>query len=275
MNNGVPEDIVITGEMFHDFPNNDPPGVWVVYYNSMPILGSGPAVNQFGSSGGLYYLKTDTYYVSSLLFIKTTLKEIDPVYIPEIPVEKLPEIPAEKLPEIPAEKLPEIPAEKLPEIPAEKLPSSLFSKIPRPRTFEGSFDKVTEGRDTFRYNNQDYYKFSGFSPRREDVISFSGTRASGLVFSSIREGENCCIYGLFIVVYRAGQCRITESGITFSFNAPSAGIYAIYTSDNNNMTAGIYNFTYKTMDYVIQSSTTLKRYYLDVDDSGTLTATEV
>ena len=282
MNNGVPEDIVITDETFNDFSSNIP-GVWVAVYNNVPILGSGPADDRIGSSGGLYYLKTDTYYVSSSSLIKTTLKKIDLVYIPEIPAEKLPEIPAEKLPKIPAEKLPEIhaeklpeiPAEKLPEIPAEKLPSSLFSKIPRPRTFEGSFDKVTEGRDTFRYNNQDYYKFSGFSPRREDVISFSGTRASGLVFSSIREGENCCRYGLFIVVYRAGQCRITESGITFSFNAPSAGIYAIYTSDNNNMTAGTYNFTYKTMDYVIQSSTTFKRYYLDVDNSGTLRAIEV
>lgn len=98
MNNGVPEDIVITDEMLHDLSSNIP-GVWAVMYNSVPILGSGPAIDSVGSSGGLYYLKTDTYYVSSSSLITTTLKEIDPVYIPEIPVEKLPTIPEEKIPD--------------------------------------------------------------------------------------------------------------------------------------------------------------------------------
>lgn len=189
-------------------------------------------------------------------------------------VEEIKTIDAKYIPEITAEELPEIPAEKLPEIPAEKLPSSLFSK--RPKTFGGSFDKVTEGRDTFKFNAFDYYKISEFSPSREDVISFSGTRESGEVLSDINEGENCCKYGFFIVVYQAGQCSLPVSSTTsYSFNAPSAGLYAIYEPGNANFTAGTYNFTYKTMDYVIQSSTTLKRYYLDVDDSGTLTAIEV
>ena len=276
MNNGVPEDIVITDGMLEDF-SSQIPGAWLVSYNDMPAFGSGPAIDQVHSSGGLYYLKTDTYYVSSLPLIKTTLKEIDPVYIPEIPAEKLPEIPAEKLPEIPAEKLPEIPAEKLPEIPAEKLPSSLFSKVQK--TFKGTFDKVTEGRDTFVFNGWNYYKISEFSPRREDVISFSGTRESGTISSIINEGENCCEYGYFIVVYKAGTCILAVHGINTtsykSFNAPSAGLYACYTPGNVQFTAGTYNFTYKTMVYVIQSSTTSKRYYLDVDDSGTLRAIEV
>ena len=257
INNGVPEDIVITDEMFVDFSAHIP-GVWIVVYDGNLVLGSGPAIDQFGSSGGLYYSKTDTYYVSSLPLIKTTLKEIDPVYIPEIPTEKLPEIPTEKLPEIPTE----------------KLPSSLFSK--RPKTFEGSFDKVTEGRDTFVFNSFNYYKISEFSPSREDVISFSGTRESGDAFSKINEGENCCEYGLFIVVYQAGQCSLPVSSTTsYSFDAPSAGLYALYKPGNVQITAGTYNFTYKIMDYVIQSSTTSKRYYLDVDESGTLRAIEV
>lgn len=98
MNNGVPEDIVITDEMFHDWSSNIP-GVWVVFYDNAPILGSGPAIDFVGSSGGLYYLKTDTYYVSSSSLIKITIKEIDPVYIPEIPAEKLPTIPEEKIPD--------------------------------------------------------------------------------------------------------------------------------------------------------------------------------
>ena len=267
MNNGVPEDIVITDEIFRDVSSNIP-GTWAVLYDGAPVLGSGPAVGAGYSSGGLYFIKTDTFYVSSSSLIKTTLKEIDPVYIPEIPVEKLPEIPVEKLPEIPTE--------KLPEIPTEKLPSSLFSK--RPKTFEGSFDKVTEGRDTFVFNAFDHYKFSEFSPSHEDVISFSGTSADGTVASYITEGENCCRYGLFIIVYKAGRCKLSPgstSTITYSFNAPSAGIYAMYSPSNDRQTAGTYNFTYKTIDYVIQSSTTSKRYYLDVDDSGTLRAIEV
>ena len=190
-----------------------------------------------------------------------------------LPAKYLPTIPAEKLPTIPAEKLPTIPAEKLPEIPAEKLPSSLFSK--EQKTFEGSFDKVTEGRDTFVFNAYHYYKISEFSPRREDVISFSGTRSNGDVFSNINEGENCCEYGFFIVVYQAGQCRLSSGSIIKSFNAPSAGLYACYESGNASMTAGTYNFTLRLVRNIIQSSTTFKRYYLDVDDSGTLTATEV
>ena len=86
---------------------------------------------------------------------------------------------------LPSKFLPTIPAEKLPEIPAEKLPSSLFSK--EQKTFEGSFDKVTEGRDTFVFNAFNYYKISEFSPSREDVISYSGTLSNLVVLSDINE----------------------------------------------------------------------------------------
>ena len=257
MNNGVPEDIVITDEMLNDVSSHFP-GVWTVMHDGRPAFGSGPAIDQFGSSGGLYYLKTDTYYVSSSSLIKTTIKEIDPVYIPEIPVEKLPEIPAEKLPEIPAE----------------KLPSSIHTV--EQKTFAGTFDKVTEGRDTFKFNAFNYYKISEFSPSREDVISFSGTCESGVAVSIIYEGENCRGYGNFIVVNKAGQCTLAvDSTTSYSFNAPSAGLYARYESGNIHVTAGTYNFTCRLVHNIIQSSTTFKRYYLDVDDSGTLTAIEV
>ena len=182
-------------------------------------------------------------------------------------------LPAKYLPTIPAEKLPTIPAEKLPEIPEKELLSFLFSKVQK--TFEGSFDKVTEGRDTFVYNAFNYYKISEFSPRREDVISFSGTRANGDVLSFINEGENCCEYGFFVVVYQAGQCRLTVGSTIQSFNAPSAGLYAAYDSGNAFMSAGTYNFTLRLVRNIIQSSTTFKRYYLDVDETGALTTETV
>ena len=242
MRNGVPEDVVITDEMFEDL-SEDSIVLWDVVYDGVHMLGSGPAIKSVGSSGGLYYFKSDSFYVSSLSLISTVLKEIDPVYIPDIP--------------------------------AEKLPDSIYTMVQK--TFEGSFDKVTEGRDTFVFNAYSYYKFSDFSPKREDVISFSGTSANGSVFSPIYEGKNCCQYGLFIVVYQAGQCNLVVAGTdkSFNFNAPSAGIYARCEPDSDVITAGTYNFTFRLACNMIQSSTTFKRYYLDVDDSGTLIATEV
>lgn len=246
MRNGVPEDIVITDEMFMDLSGNVP-GMWYVTYNSAFAVVCTPIDSD--SPAGLYFLKTDSYYVSSLSIASTVLKEIDSIYLPAIPAEKLPEIPADKLPEIPADKLPFV----------------------EQKTFEGSFDKVTEGRDKFVFNSFNYYKFSEFSPRREDVISFSGTRASGDTVSDINEGKNCCEYGFFIVVYQAGQCTLAVNSTTqYSFNAPSAGLYARYTSGNDSQIAGTYNFTLRLVRNMVQSSTTFKRYYLDVDDSGAL-----
>ena len=186
------------------------------------------------------------------------IKAIDSKYLPEIPVEKLPEIPVEKLPEIPVEKLPS------------------FIHTVEQKTFAGTFDKVTEGRDTFVFNAFNYYKISEFSLSRENVISFSGTRENGAVLSTIKEGENCRGYGSFIVVYKTGQCTLAvDSTTSYSFNAPSAGLYARYESGNIQMTAGTYNFTCRLVRNIIQNYTTFKRYYLDVDNSGTLTATEV
>lgn len=239
------EEHVITEDMCID-ASRAIPGAWFVEYDGSLMLGSGPAFDQIGSSGGLYYIKSGNFYVSSLSFINESINTIEQKYLPEIPAEKLPEIPAEKLP---------------------YYLSYLFSEVQK--TYEGSFDKVTEGRDTFMYNAFSYYKISDFSPRREDVISFSGTRASGSVTSIIIEGENCCEYGFFIVVYKAGQCTLES----INFDAPSAGLYACYETGNDSQTAGTYNFTYKFMSNIIQSSTTFKRYYLDVDDSGIPTFT--
>ena len=208
-----------------------------------PFIVFGSANEAINFPGGLFFVKNDdqNFYVNCLS--GTTYKIIDPLYLPEIP--------------------------------AEKLPSSFFTIVQK--TFEGSFDKVTEGRDTFIWDAFSHYKISEFAPKREDVISFSGTRANGGVYSAISEGENCCAYGFFIVVYQAGECNLVVTGTTtsYSFNAPSAGLYACYSSDNDFMTAGTYNFTYKFMGNIIQSSTTFKRYYLDVDNSGALIVSEV
>lgn len=223
----------------------------MVYIGNISIIGIGNNTEEpffIVAQGSECVLSTPSSgtYIVSVIYESTSFKQIGAQYLPEIPAEKLPEIPAEKLPFV------------------------------EQKTFEGSFDKVTDGRDKFVWNNFSYYKFSKFSPRREDVISFSGTRASGDTYSDITEGENCCEYGFFIVVYQAGQCTLAVNSTTqYSFNAPSAGLYAKYTSGNDSQIAGTYNFTLRLVRNMIQSSTTYKRYYLDVDDSGALIATEV
>ena len=149
-----------------------------------------------------------------------------------------------------------------------------------------TFDKQTSGRDTFKFNAYDYYKISDFNPSPADVISFEGTRENGDEYSEINTGSNCVKYGLFIVVASAGACSIpiTET-VTGSFAAPSAGLYACYEENNTGMTAGTGEFALKhsSKNYIyitgllLKSSTygSTKKFKITVDDSGTLSATEV
>ena len=159
----------------------------------------------------------------------------------------------------------------------------LYSALGSAVTF--TFDKQTSGRDTFVFNQYNYYKISDFIPDPENVISFKGTRGSGLEFSIIKMGSNCVEYGLFIAVSSAGVCSIpvTET-ITSSFTAPSAGLYAMYKEDNTGMTAGTGEFTLRgstgslsITGLLLKSSTadSTKKFKITVDDSGTISATEV
>ena len=155
---------------------------------------------------------------------------------------KIVQVDTKYIPTIPAGKLPVIPTEKLPVIPIEKLPDFLFCK--RKTTYSGTFDGITGGRDTFVFNGFSYYKISDFSPYSEDVLSFSGTRADGQALSTKTIGENCCEYGWFIIINKAGICKLAlTSTVTDSFEAPSTGLYAKYGNGNTFMTAGDYNFT--------------------------------
>ena len=147
------------------------------------------------------------------------------------------------------------------------------------------FDKQTSGRDTFEFNSYNYYKISDFNPSPDDVISFTGTRESGANLSTITTGNNCVKYGFFIVVASAGICSLPITGtVTGSFTVPSAGLYARYEEGNTAMTAGTGKFTMRVTDgslsgtgLLLKSSTdgSTKQFKITVDDSGTLTATEV
>ena len=148
-----------------------------------------------------------------------------------------------------------------------------------------TFDKQTSGRDTFNFNSLDYYKISDFNPSPEDIVQFKGTRESGEEYSIINTGNNCVEYGFFIVVVSAGVCSIpiTET-VTNSFTAPSAGLYASYEENNAFMTAGTAEFTlrestgsFSITGLFLKSSTanSNKKFKITVDDSGTISATEV
>lgn len=152
--------------------------------------------------------------------------------------------------------------------------SEMFTSI---ATF--TFDKQTSGRDTLVYNGIHFYKISDFNPAAEDVISFEGTSASGYEQSPITTGNNCVNYGFFIVVASAGACSLPLAGAADDeFTAPSAGLYAKYVKSNALQTAGTGKFTLRfPIGIVLRSSVSYstKKFRITVDDSGTLTATEV
>ena len=86
-------------------------------------------------------------------------------------------------------------------------------------------------------------------------------------------------YGFFIVVASTGVCSlpITDT-VTKSFTAPSAALHALYVEGHTPNTAGTGQFTLMQMDgLTIKSSTanSTKRFRITVDDSGTISATEV
>ena len=170
---------------------------------------------------------------------------------------------------------------------ADQLQASVNEVLYKSVSFE--FDQRTEGRDNFTYNAYKYYKINDFSPDATEVVAFYGTRASGSATSGHENGTNCDMYGLFIVVTVAGSCSLSN----VYFEAPSTGLYACYTQENLAMTAGVGKFIlpakYSSVDvnaqpiisnikYIeIKSSTTgsSKKFRITVDDTGTLSATEV
>ena len=162
----------------------------------------------------------------------------------------------------------------------------LYSAFGSAVTF--TFDKQTSGRDTFVFNAFNYYKISDFNPAPEDVISFKGTSENGTDRSTINTGRNAMGYGFFIVVAAAGRCSITLDSngtpVTREFIAPSAGIYACYKENNLYQTAGTGEFTLRgstgsspITGLLLKSSTagSTKKFKITVDDSGTISATEV
>ncbi len=143
------------------------------------------------------------------------------------------------------------------------------------KNYHGVYDKKTEGRDTFVYNAFDYYRISNFVVTYGEIKRFSGTDANGTDRSTVISGENCVMCGRFIVVNATGKCSLTEVSSTMEFTAPSTGLYACYNGATNGMTAGSYDFTFNISAPIVTNPSTYKKYYITVDDTGMLKATEV
>lgn len=141
--------------------------------------------------------------------------------------------------------------------------------------YHGFYDKKTEGRDTFMFNGFDYYKISDFVIAHEEILDFAGTNVDNVAISTVSNGENCVECGLFIVVNSAGECSLTIETTKMYFTAPSTGLYACYNGATNDSTAGAYDFRFNVVEPIVTNPSTRKKYYITVDDTGTLKATEV
>lgn len=142
------------------------------------------------------------------------------------------------------------------------------------------FDKKTVGRDSFRFNAFSYYKISEFAPSKESVVSFVGTRETGDILSNIIHGTGCDHYGMFIVVTSTSNPTLppTNDSPPMSISPPSTGLYALYEAGNTFTTAGTAKFTLTSKQAIVLMSSTqgsVKKFKITVDDTGTISATEV
>lgn len=141
--------------------------------------------------------------------------------------------------------------------------------------YHGFYDGKTEGRDTFTFNAFHYYKISDFVITYKEINRFTGTNVNNVEHSTVSNGVNCVECGLFIVVNSAGQCSLTIGETMLYFTAPSTGLYACYNGATSDKTARSYNFRFNIVAPIVTNPSTRKKYYITVDDSGALKATEV
>lgn len=134
--------------------------------------------------------------------------------------------------------------------------------------------------DRFGYHGATYYKVSDEVIPFEDVKSVLTTNVSGSTSSNdsiLENGINCYTAGwTAIVVLTPGECNTDTSGSpgNTKFTAPSAGIYFAYrhNTDYVNSLNLTYYSRYQT-GLIVNSPT--KKFKITVDDSGTISATEI
>ena len=140
-----------------------------------------------------------------------------------------------------------------------------------------TWDGNKDGKSTFVYNGEHYYKISDTVPEFKRIQSVSTSRSSdGTKFTTFFEGKNCYKVGLGIVVTKAGACQLAvdEGGAMKQFTAPSAGIY-FWTNDSMSAyQTSLEASLFIEQDGIIVNSAS-KKWKIAVDDNGVISATEI
>lgn len=135
------------------------------------------------------------------------------------------------------------------------------------------WDGSDNGQDTFVAGAATFYKISDLVFSREEVTNGSITVSSGAILSNFVDNTGCFGIGQgvmqIVFIPEKGNYKIAS----FEFTAPSAGIYF-------GKTSGWYieeaKFNAPVPDSALYlNSNSGKRFQITVDDSGTITATEV
>lgn len=147
---------------------------------------------------------------------------------------------------------------------------------------EITWDGDTTGKDKIRYNSEDYWKVSDFALPSTYIAKAEAEYSDGRISETVIVGQNVFKVGGVHVVKNAGYCEITQITdmgieITQSFTAPSKGTYFY----GNESTAGFKYYVSAKFEIEAEksaihiNSSTGRPFLITVDDSGTLTATEV
>lgn len=144
------------------------------------------------------------------------------------------------------------------------------------RTMSITWNGNKDGKDTFVYNAEHYYKISDTVPEFKRIQFVSTSRSNdSMKFTKLYEGENCYEAGLSIVVTKAGACKLAtdEGGAMKQFTAPSTGIY-FWTNDTGAYQTGLEASLFIEQDGIIVYSAS-KKWKITVDDNGAISATEI
>lgn len=148
-----------------------------------------------------------------------------------------------------------------------------------------AFDGERTGLPEFNYFDSMYCKISDLPADYLSVVSGVTTSKSGNTNNNLTEGVNCSEVGRAIIVTEAGKCSLVNSGTMRSFTAPETGIYVSWGT-SQLLQATQLEIVYKGVRGVIgtgdtgiiltsSTSGSTKQFRITVDDSGTLSATEV
>lgn len=136
---------------------------------------------------------------------------------------------------------------------------------------------ITTSDVKIRFNAKDYYKVSDLMPSVEALVDSQYQHSVGGwqdIYAAEILGQTTDDYSIFrniFVFYKADSISVSIQGTTQTVNVPETGIYV------NGVSYIKFNQTVTHRGIIIPSSIykSNKKFFLTVDDSGTISATEV